>query len=56
MLTRTAKRSSRAGSGSRQTNLDNLGQLMLVDAERNQIVFGERFDATLDDIEKYLTE
>jgi hypothetical protein len=36
-------------------NLDNLGQLMLVDAERNRIVLGERFDATLDDIEKYLT-
>jgi hypothetical protein len=36
-------------------NLDNLGHLMLVDAERNRIVLGERFDATLDDIERYLT-
>ena len=37
-------------------NLDNQGQFMLVDADRSRIVLGERFDATLDDIEKHLTE
>jgi hypothetical protein len=36
-------------------NIDNLGQFRLVDAERNLIILGERFDATLDDIEDYLT-
>jgi hypothetical protein len=36
-------------------NIDNSGQFMLVDAERNCIVLGERFNATLDDIEDHLT-
>jgi hypothetical protein len=37
-------------------NLNNLGQFRLVDADRNCIVLGERFDATLDDIEEYLAD
>jgi hypothetical protein len=36
-------------------NLNNQGQYMLVN-DRNRIVLGERFDATLDDIEAYLRE
>ena len=45
----------RSRQGANVPNLDNLGQFTLVDADRNWIVLGERFDATLDDIEKYLT-
>ncbi len=37
-------------------NLDNHGYYMLLDAERNLIVLGSRFDATLGDIEQFLTE
>jgi hypothetical protein len=35
---------------------DNFGEYMLIDAARNLIVLGQRFDATLDDIEAFLTE
>jgi hypothetical protein len=34
---------------------NNLGEYMLLDAARNLIVLGQRFDATLDDIEAFLT-
>ena len=35
---------------------NNLGKYMLIDAARNLTVLGQRFDATLDDIEAFLTE
>src|SRR5262245_33905297 len=35
-------------------NIDNLGEFMLIEANHNLIVLGERFDTTLDDIENYL--
>jgi len=35
-------------------NLDNHGEYMLVDADRNCIVLGQRFDATLDEVEAFL--
>lgn len=35
-------------------HLDNHGEYMLVDAYRNLIVLGVRYDASLEDIEKYL--
>jgi hypothetical protein len=37
-------------------SIDNVGDFMLVDAQSNHIVFGERFDATLDQIEGYLAD
>ncbi len=37
-------------------NCDNYGEFMLVEAERNIVVYGERFDATLGDIWEYLSE
>jgi len=33
---------------------DNHGEYMLIDAERNFVVLGERFNATLEDIQTYL--
>jgi hypothetical protein len=36
-------------------NLDNFGDYMLCDARTNFAVLGSRFDATLDDIEAYLS-
>jgi hypothetical protein len=45
--------------GSRQRvnvpNLDNLGEFMVIEADRNCVVFGQRFDATLDEVEAFLT-
>jgi hypothetical protein len=37
-------------------SINNRGEFMLVDANRNAIELGERFDATLDDIERWLRE
>ena len=33
---------------------DNHGEYMLIDAERNFVVLGARFNATLEDIQTYL--
>ncbi|MFZ0846152.1 MAG: hypothetical protein WAM62_10200 [Pseudolabrys sp.] len=35
-------------------NLDNYGEYMLIDAAHNFIVLGERFNASLNDIEAFL--
>ena len=35
-------------------HLDNFGEYMLVEAANNLVVLGQRYDATLDDIEEYL--
>jgi hypothetical protein len=37
-------------------NVDNCGAYRLIDTEINGIVLGSRYDATLDDIEQWLTE
>jgi hypothetical protein len=42
---------SRAGQ-----SLDNHGGYQLVDADRNWIVAGERFNLTLDDVDRFLDE
>lgn len=39
----------------RSESLDNLGLYMLVESDRNLVVLGSRFDATLDDIADFLT-
>jgi hypothetical protein len=44
-------RKSRAGE-----SVDQLGAFMLIDADRNLIVLGERFDASLADISEFLAE
>ena len=50
-----AKREGYALHKSRsQCSADNLGDFMLVDASRNFVVLGSRFDASLEDIEEYL--
>ena len=36
-------------------NINNCGEFRLIDADCNLIVLGERFDATLEEIESYLT-
>ena len=40
----------------RVISLDNFGLYMLVDAEQNAIVLGERFDADLADIEAFFKD
>mgnify|MGYP003694089363 CR=1 FL=1 len=35
---------------------DNEGRFRLIESDRNMVVLGERFDASLDDIEAYLTK
>jgi hypothetical protein len=37
-------------------DMDNGGQFQLIESYRNMVVLGERFDASLDDIEVYLTQ
>jgi hypothetical protein len=37
-----------------RTSSDNHGEYMLIDAERNFVVVGERYNATLEDILTYL--
>jgi hypothetical protein len=37
-------------------NIDNAGHYRIVDAERNFIVAGEKFDMTLADVERWLQE
>ena len=44
-----ALRKSRA-----RISFDNHGEYMLIDAERNFVVLGERFNATLEDIQTFL--
>ncbi|NOJ47834.1 hypothetical protein [Bradyrhizobium archetypum] len=38
----------------RTIHLDNIGEYMLVDTERNFVVLGERFNASLEQIAEYL--
>jgi len=45
-----ALRKSRA----RNWTLDNQGGYMIVDADRNFIVAGEKYDLTLDDVERWV--
>jgi len=40
----------------RPVSLNNHDEFRLVDADRNVIVLGEHFDATLQDVEAYLTD
>jgi hypothetical protein len=58
-LRRLAKRRGFSVRTSRQRknvpNIDNFGDYMLVDASTNGVVLGERFDATLEDIDQYLS-
>ena len=35
--------------------MNNLGEFMVIEADRNLVVLGERFNATLDDIETFFT-
>jgi hypothetical protein len=37
-------------------NLDNHGEYMLIENQRNFVVFGERYDATLEEINDWLTD
>jgi hypothetical protein len=53
-----AKRYGYAVRKSRQRkhvpNMDNFGDYMLVDERSNFVVFGSRFDATLEEIDDFL--
>lgn len=40
----------------RNRNVDNWGGYMLVDAQGNYVVRGERWNLDLDDVEKFLSE
>ena len=40
----------------RHISADNLGEYMLIDAERNFAVLGWHYDASLDDVYRWLTE
>ena len=35
---------------------DNRGKFQLIESDRSMVVLGERFDASLNDIEAYLTQ
>lgn len=37
-------------------SIDNYGEFMIVDADRNWTVAGLRFDMTLDDVERFLAK
>ena len=37
-------------------HMDNLGEFMLIDNNRNAIVLGQRYDSTLDEIEDWLDQ
>jgi hypothetical protein len=41
-------------SRSRSIHEDNVGKYALVNEDSNQVVLGERFDATLEEIAEYL--
>lgn len=43
-------------SRDRSPHVDNLGGYMIVDAGRNFIVAGQRYDLDLDDVEEWLVE
>jgi hypothetical protein len=47
------RRGFRVSKGRGQTGLDNQGQFMLAN-ENNHIVLGDKFDASLDEIEAFL--
>lgn len=53
---RAARRGYVLKKSRRAISIDNHGDFMVVDADRNAIVLGSRFDATLDDIHTFLTE
>jgi hypothetical protein len=38
----------------RGLSLDNQGEFMVIDAEHNYIVAGERFDMSLEELEKWM--
>ena len=40
----------------RTPNVDDFGEYMIVDAYRNFVVRGQRFDLTLEDVEGFLKE
>ena len=40
----------------RNWNIDNLGGYMVIEANRNLIVAGQRFDMSLDDVEHFIRE
>jgi hypothetical protein len=43
-------------SRAKYTSVDNWGGYMILDLYHNTIDYGERFDLSLDDVEKYLSE
>jgi len=58
---RNRRRAHRLGlalrkSRARDLHIDNLGDYMLVDPYLNAIVWGEKYDLSLDDVEGYLDE
>jgi hypothetical protein len=40
----------------RSVSLDNFGNYMLVESQRNLVALGSRYEAKLDDIEAFLAE
>ena len=49
-----ASRGYRVEISRQQLQRDNAGRFQLIESDRNMVVLGERFDASLDDIEAYL--
>jgi len=52
---RAGRRGYRVSKSRRAQSLDNLGLFMLAD-DRNYCVLGDRYDATLEEIDRYLDE
>lgn len=50
----TARDGYRMTKSRRRLLLDNFGDYMLFDASSNFVVFGFRFDANLDDVDRFL--
>ena len=50
----SASRGYRVAISRQPLQRDNAGRFQLIESDRNMVVLGERFDASLDEIEAYL--
>lgn len=56
MLRRKLQKLGYALRKSKAQDINNLGGYMIIDPDRNVIEAGERFDLSLDDVERFIDE
>ena len=56
MLRRKLQKQGYALCKSKAQDINNLGGYMIIDAFRNVIEAGERYDLSLDDVERFINE